>query len=157
MTTFSGLNLYLMKSGILCCSMLLLSLRAIWFFCFWPLWCGTTVCLYFCTRYLDTCVFASWGKHPWLLLQNATCLSLGWNQPKYDSLSQAVCSRLNWIWRALSGKMAGLWPKRSTTFGFDCLIVLRLASLTWQKRLCESLSPASQHTDACNLSTMSCD
>lgn len=47
--------------------------------------------------------------------------------------------------------------KISTTFDFDCLSVLRLASLSWQKRLCESLSPHSQHTNACNLSTMSCD
>lgn len=63
-------------------------------------------------------------------------------------MTVAVCSPDEIKSGMFSNKIAGLWPKRSTTFGFDCLRVLRLASLTWHQRLCESLSLAS-HSNWC--------
>lgn len=71
-------------------------------------------------------------------------------------MTVAVCSPDEIKSGMFSNKIAGLCPKRSTTFGFDCLRVLRLASLTWHQRLCESLSLAS-HSNWCLQTWQQCN
>lgn len=107
---------YFLKSGILCCrkgTALLMGLLG-----FLSL---NHVCLYFCIGYIDTCIYPSWTKRPWLFLQSATGLPL--------FSTEAHLNMRVWLRQfapdeiesgMFSYKMAGLWPKRSTTFGFDC-------------------------------------